>query len=138
MPDKISLALDKKAPTIKRRIATIKTLSALGWKIGLRFDPLIFGDSWKDQYQDLHENIFNVINISSIHSISYGPLRFPIAMYKKINSMYQNEKLFVGPFEQNQSEVSYKQEIEEEMTEFCKNISLNFAPESLIFNCKSN
>lgn len=138
MPDKISLALDKKAPTIKRRIATIKTLSALGWKIGLRFDPLIFGDSWKDQYQDLHENIFNVINISSIHSISYGPLRFPIAMYKKINSMYQNEKLFVGPFEQNQSEVSYKQEIEEEMTEFCKNLSLNFAPESLIFNCKSN
>ena len=55
---KISIALDKKAQTIKRRIATIKTLSALGWKIGLRFDPLIFGDSWKDEYQDLHENIF--------------------------------------------------------------------------------
>ena len=59
-------------------------------------------------------------------------------MYKKINNMYQNEKRFVGPFEQNQSEVSYKQEIEDEMTEFCKNLSLNFAPKSLIFNCKSN
>ena len=49
-----------------------------------------------------------------------------------------NHNIIPNYFEQNQSEVSYKQEIEEEMTEFCKNLSLNFAPESLIFNCKSN
>ena len=135
MPNQMSLQLDKKAPTIKRRIATIKKLSKIGWKIGLRFDPLIYGKNWKEHYKDLHEEIYNSINLKSVHSISYGPLRFPSAMYKKIFNLYPDEKLFVGPFEKNQKVISYNKNIEEEMTQYCNEISTKFLPKSMIFKC---
>ena len=135
MPNQMSLQLDNKTPTIKRRIATIKTLSKIGWKIGLRFDPLIYGKNWKGHYRDLHEEIYNSINLNSVHSISYGPLRFPSAMYKKIFNLYPDEKLFVGPFEKNQKVISYKKNIEEEMTQYCHEISTKFLHKSMIFKC---
>ena len=135
MPNQMSLQLDKKAPTIKRRIATIKKLSKIGWKIGLRFDPLIYGKNWKVHYKKLHEDIYNSINLENVHSISYGPLRFPSAMYKKIFNLYPDEKLFAGPFEKNQKVISYKKSIEEEMTQYCHGISMKFLPKSMIFKC---
>jgi len=135
MPNQMSLQLDKKAPTIKRRIATIKKLSKIGWKIGLRFDPLIYGKNWKEHYKKLHEDIFNSINLENVHSISYGPLRFPSAMYKKIFNLYPDEKLFAGPFEKNQKVISYKKSIEEEMTQYCHEISMKFLPKNMIFKC---
>ena len=135
MPDKMSLELDNKAPTIKRRIEAIKRLSEIGWKIGLRFDPLIYGKKWKDYYKELHENIYSSINLNSVHSISYGPLRFPSYMYKKIFNLYPEEKLFTGPFDQNQKEISYKKDIEKEMTDYCLSISLKFLPKSIVFKC---
>ena len=33
-------------------------LAAKGWKIGLRFDPLIHGKNWKKLYQELFETVF--------------------------------------------------------------------------------
>mgnify|MGYP001161000753 FL=1 len=135
MPDKMSLELDKKAPTIKRRISTIKKLSEMGWKIGLRFDPLIYGKNWKDYYRELHEEIYSSLNLNTVHSISYGPLRFPSAMYNKIFDLYPEEKLFTGPFEQNNKVISYKKEVEEEMTDYCQSISLKHLPKSIIFKC---
>ena len=135
MPHQMSQKLDKSAPTIKRRIEAMKKLSGLGWKIGLRFDPLIYGKDWKIHYRNLHQHIFDSINLNSIHSISYGPLRFPKAMYKKIFNLYPDEKLFTGPFHLTNNQVAYNKEVEEEMINFCLKISLEFVPESIIFRC---
>ena len=41
MPKAMSESLDHKAPKISERIKAISKLAKLGWKIGLRFDPLI-------------------------------------------------------------------------------------------------
>ena len=47
MPEAMSLKLDNKAPSIERRIETMFSLARQGWKIGLRFDPLIHGKNWQ-------------------------------------------------------------------------------------------
>ena len=52
-PAKIAKSLDSKAPSISRRISAIKQLAAAGWKIGLRFDPLIYTSDWKELYASL-------------------------------------------------------------------------------------
>ena len=77
MPTEIAKKVDHKAPSIEKRINTISELASMGWKIGLRFDPLIHGENWKILYSNLFENVFKNIDRKVIHSITLGPLRFP-------------------------------------------------------------
>ena len=79
-----SVRLDNKTPTIAKRIDIMTALAAKGWKIGLRFDPLIHGKNWKKSYQELFETVFVSVPLKSIHSVSFGSLRFPKQMFKNI------------------------------------------------------
>ena len=135
IPEAISKSLDNKTPSIQRRIEAMKTLSQAGWKLGLRFDPLIHGRNWKLLYRGLIEDIFKEIPVHSIHSISFGALRFPKAMFKKIHSLYPDEILFSGPLSQNDGLVSYENDIENEMINFCRECVSEFISEPIIFNC---
>jgi spore photoproduct lyase len=112
-------------------------LAAKGWKIGLRFDPLIHGKNWEKLYKDLLDNIYNTIPSHSIHSVSFGPLRFPKEMFKDIFKLYPQTPLFSGPLSQHNGVVSYDLDIEEEMTSFCSNITKNYIDKSQIFKCSA-
>ena len=135
MPELMSNSLDNKAPSISKRIRVISELASKGWKIGLRFDPLIHGENWKELYQELLENIYNNIFLDNLHSVSFGSLRFPKRMFKDIFKLYPNEPLFTSPLSLNNKMISYDIEIEEEMTSFCKNLSLKYINEDQIFKC---
>ncbi len=135
MPELMSNSLDNKAPSISKRIRVISELASKGWKIGLRFDPLIFGQNWKELYRELLENIFKNITPNNLHSVSFGSLRFPKKMFKNIFKLYPKEPLFTSPFSLNNKMISYDIEIEEEMTSFCKNLSLKYINEDQIFKC---
>jgi spore photoproduct lyase len=135
MPEAMSIALDNKTPSIERRINTISILARQGWKIGLRFDPLIHGKDWQVLYKELIEGVFKVIPQESIHSVSFGPLRFPKAMHRDIFKLYPEEPLFSGPLEQRGPIVAYRQKIENEMTRFCRQTFAKFIPDSIVFQC---
>ena len=72
----------------------MRKISEHGWQIGIRLDPLIYHEGWKKNYKNLIENICNTVNERNIHSISFGSIRFPKKMFKKIYSLYPDEKLF--------------------------------------------
>ena len=135
MPELMSNSLDNKAPSISKRLSVISELASKGWRIGLRFDPLIYGKNWKELYKELFENIYNNIPLNCLHSVSFGSLRFPRRMYKDIFKLYPNEPLFASPLSLNNKIISYDIEIEEEMTSYCKNLSLKYISEDQIFEC---
>ncbi len=135
MPELMSNSLDYKAPSISKRIRVISELASKGWKIGLRFDPLIHGKNWKELYKELLENIYNKISLNDLHSVSFGSLRFPKRMFKDIFKLYPHESLFTTPLSLKNKMISYDIEIEEEMTSFCKNLSLKYINEDQIFKC---
>jgi spore photoproduct lyase len=137
MPNLMSKVLDNKTPSILKRINAMSHLAAKGWKIGLRFDPLIHGKNWEKLYKELLENIYNTIPSYSIHSVSFGSLRFPKEMFKDIFKLYPETPLFSGPLSQHKGVVSYDLKIEEEMTSFCSNITQNYIDKSKIFNCSA-
>lgn len=137
MPDLISKSLDNKTPSILKRINAMSVLASKGWKIGLRFDPLIHGKDWKDLYTKMIIMVFNSIPVSSIHSVSFGPLRFPKQMFKDIFKLYPNEPLFLGPLLQNKGIISYNNEIKQKMTFFCKELTAKYINESQIFKCSA-
>ena len=137
MPNLMSKVLDNKTPSVSKRINAMSHLAEKGWKIGLRFDPLIHGKNWEKLYKELLENIYNTIPSYSIHSVSFGPLRFPKQMFKDIFKLYPETPLFSGPLSQHKGVVSYDLKIEEEMTSFCSNITQNYIDKSKIFNCSA-
>ncbi len=135
MPELMSKALDNKAPAVRRRIDAMKSLANKGWKIGFRLDPLIHGKGWKTLYGDLIKELFKSIPSKSIHSISYGPLRFPKSMFKNIFNLHPTDKLFGGPLVQRKDIVAYTTEIESEMSDYIRKIFECYGTDNIIFEC---
>jgi spore photoproduct lyase len=134
-PSNVASILDHKAPSVERRINALKLLAKNGWPVGLRFDPLIYCSDWKKMYSELFSHIFSDINIARVHSVSHGPLRYPKDMYKKISSLYPDDKLFSFPMEAKDGIVSYGKEIEEEMSLFLQSELEKYTTKNKIFRC---
>ena len=134
-PSKISDALDHRSPSLVRRVNTLKKLAKCGWKIGLRFDPLIYCEEWEELYSELIEDIMQDLDDTNIHSVSYGPLRFPKKMYKKIVNLRPHEKLYAFPMVEKNSVISYGSNIETRMHSFLELKLRKFVPKNKVFQC---
>ena len=135
LPEELASKLDHKAPSIKKRMGAIKKLSEHGWQIGLRFDPLIYHKNWKKHYFKLFQQILYDLNIKHIHSISFGSLRFPKEMFKKIYKLYPEEKLFSYDFDLRNNYVSFSRSIEMEMIGYCDSVIKKYSKKIPVFSC---
>jgi spore photoproduct lyase len=134
-PEEIAKKVEAKAPTLARRLDALVKLQAQGWQIGLRFDPMIYQTGYQQQYRQLFEQVFSMINIEQLHSVSLGAFRLPEKFFKKMNKLYPEERLFAGPLVNQQGMVSYRQELEQEMTQYCTEQLLRFIPRPKFVPC---
>ena len=123
-------------PSVARRIQAMGRLAGLGWKIGLRFDPLIYHEGFRDSYSELFRNICAGLKPDSVHSVSLGPLRFPKGMFDSMVKLLPNEPLLAGPLEENGGLVSYGREIQVQMQEYCHSALLAWVAETRLFPCR--
>ncbi len=93
-PERFSNKYEKGVPSVDKRLKVIKRLSSLGWKLGFRFDPVIIYDGWQEDYKELFSKVFEHVDVNNIHSITFGKLRFPEAVYKKLIKENMSESLF--------------------------------------------
>tara|TARA_Y100001960_G_C14767569_1_gene877894 strand:+ start:1842 stop:2840 length:999 start_codon:yes stop_codon:yes gene_type:complete len=135
MPEFLAKKLDKKAPSIRSRIHAIKLLAKKGWPIGLRFDPLIYCENWKQLYRDLISQIMDGLITDKIHSVSHGPLRFPKKMYQNIVKLHPKETLFASPMTENLPVVAYSEDIESEMSKYISTLLAKRISADRIFQC---
>ena len=98
LPSDLAQKFDIKAPSINLRIKSLKQLTSLGWKIGLRFDPLIYNNNWKISYKELIRTILDEINTNYLHSDSFGSL-ISKQIFHTISNMYPGDELFSYNFE---------------------------------------
>ena len=50
-PNDIIDNYEHKTPSLEKRIKAIKLLQISGWKVGLRFDPVIFSENYREIYK---------------------------------------------------------------------------------------
>lgn len=134
-PDKTAKALEHKAPNIEKRIDAMEALQQQGWKLGLRFDPLIYSSDFETEYAELFQQVFSRIKLESLHSVSLGSFRLPIGFHKTLSRLYPEEKLFASPLEDDDGLISYKRELRNDLMDFCSNALLEYIPESIFFPC---
>ena len=85
----------------KLYINTLKKIANLGWKVAFRFDPVVIYEGWQEDYLRLFETLFSSIIDKQIHSVSFGSLRFPKDIYKRIEKNNITEKLFFNLIKRN-------------------------------------
>jgi spore photoproduct lyase len=119
------------------RLNAIVKLQDSGWKIGLRFDPILYFEGYKCAYQSLFKTVFKKIALSSLHSVTLGTFRLPIPIYGNMKKILPSSFLLAQVQEQKQL-VSYPTSIQQEMLEFCKFTLLKYIPQEKLFCCSLN
>lgn len=134
-PEKIANKLEHGVPAIKKRINAMLKLARAGWQIGLRFDPLIYWRDYKSHYQALFSEIFAKLDDSALHSVSLGAFRLPKPFFDNMVKLYPEEVLFAGNLTDKAKMVSYPEQQEQEIIDFCTNELARYVPEEKFFPC---
>jgi len=137
-PDVLSHALEHKTPPLSKRLDALVKLQTAGWPIGLRFDPVIYCDNYRELYSRFFQQVFQHIRLERLHSVSLGVFRMPQGFYRNIVKRYPDEKLFAGPLAESQAMVSYETPLEAEMLAYCRETLLQLMPEEKLFICHEN
>jgi spore photoproduct lyase len=134
-PQLISEQVEHKVPPLQKRLAAMRSLAKAGWRIGLRFDPLIDAENFEVLYQELIAQVFQHISADSVHSVSIGPLRFPQKMYQKIVKLYPQDKLLAQPLAKRDKHYSYSKTLEDSMKNIVAEQLAQYISSDLLFSC---
>jgi len=135
-PDNISKLIEHKVPSVKKRIIVMKKLADAGWKLGLRFDPIVPACNFAKIYENLFKNIASNIPEKSMHSISFGMMRFPKKMFKKMIKENPNKRITSLPFENRNGIYSYNKKIENKLENIITKKLKKYMSNIPIYNCK--
>ena len=133
-PNDIAQKLEYGAASIAQRLDAMEKLQEQGWKLGLRFDPVINTEDAENQYEELFKEVFRRIKIKNIHSVSLGAFRLPKAMYEQIHHLYPDEKLFAGAMKEKAGMISYPEKFEARFQSIRQKL-LTFIPQDIFFPC---
>ena len=82
--------------------------------------------------------IFKRVECNAVHSVTFGPLRFPKEMFKNLIKLNPESKLLSGSLSLRGKKISYKKQVELEMANFCQDLIKSYAPNVTSFNCKGD
>lgn len=118
-PEAIVKAEEHGTPSLEKRLNALSSLQARGWKIGLRFDPLLYSDNFEELYADFFKQVFAAIDMPLVHSVSLGVFRLPKQFHRKLVRMYPEAKLLAAPLSLRNNMMTYPEESETAMRTFC-------------------
>jgi len=139
-PETISRALEHGVPTLEKRLLSIRKLQAQGWKIGLRFDPLIYCQDFQHHYRQLFSQVLTQLETESLHSVSLGSFRLPKPFFDNMRRHYPDDAFLSGPLELRRQDeqrdmIAYKETLETAMIDFCADELQRYIPESIFYPC---
>ncbi|HEX4496251.1 MAG TPA: DNA photolyase [Thermoanaerobaculia bacterium] len=130
-PKEVQEAVEHLTPSVDRRLRVMVKLQERGWRLGLRFDPLLYDPEFREQYRRLYEAVFGALRVESLHSVSLGPFRLPGELFRNVQRLYPDSPLLAAPLEEENGQVGYPRELEEEMVGFCREELLRHIPREI-------
>jgi spore photoproduct lyase len=126
---------EHKVPSIAKRLESLKKLQQAGWPIALRFEPLVFDESYLERYQVLFKEVFTSLDGDLIHSVSTGMFRMPIDFHKKIVKLYPDEPLLARDTVQTDGMTSLMCDTEEECLQALEKSLFEFISSKQYYRC---
>jgi len=95
-PQKIIDSDEPGTATLTERLESAKACQEAGYHIGFHFDPLIYYQTWEDDYKEVVDMIFSYVGSDNILWISLGALRFNPSLKPVIESRFPQSLLPFG------------------------------------------
>jgi len=130
-PEEVAEAIEHLTPSVDRRLRAMSRLAERGWRLGLRFDPLIYDRCYRERYRNLFEQVFAAVPVASLHSVSVGPFRLSESAFSTVVRLYPEEPLFAMPLAEEGGGVTYLRDREQEMLEAVTADLLSHIPREL-------
>lgn len=136
---------EHRVPAIAKRIEALRKLQQLGWKVAIRFEPIIFNTAAADSdasaaetlqaYEQLFIEVFKKIDPATVHSVSTGLFRMPANYYKNIVKLYPDEALFAQETETREGLVLFSVDKESEQLEAVEKLLFGFISPQKYYRC---
>lgn len=76
--------LESLTASISERISAMAILGQAGFRLGLRFEPIVLTKDYLQKYKDLFRQVFSSVSPQQVHSVSLGCLRLTKGLYGKL------------------------------------------------------
>jgi len=126
-PERIARIYETNAPSLTQRLQAMKRLQEEGWNIGLRFDPIIYTEDYRDLYRPFFHRVLSLIK--NPHSITLGAFRLSPPLLKEMRRVNPQEQLLTLCQGREGRLPPFK---EQEMLSFC----LSLLPKNKVFVCQ--
>lgn len=128
--------LEHGVPSIAKRVGAMQRLIDAGWAVGLRFDPVVYHQDYQAAFVNLIDEIFTTVDPQKLHSVSLGSFRLTRDHFRKIARLYPEEPLFAQKVDLDNGIISYPQEREREMIEYCETELMKHIPHQTYHPCQ--
>lgn len=132
-PQPVASAVEFGAPSLAKRVAALQRLQQQGWRIGLRFDPIIWHQNYVSDYSTLFQEVFAKLDVDRVDSVTLGGFRLPKTFYKTLRQLYPQHWLFSAGLSEHAGMVSYTLEIEQEVFTTLQQQLEQFVPKEKLF-----
>ena len=132
-PDKVVQDYENRTPPLKERLSCIKRAIEKGWAVRLCFDPIIYTEDWKVNYEHLIETIFSVLPGEKIHDVSIGVFRVPKDYLKRMRKQRLNSVILHYPFETVNGVCSYNARLSGNLISYVYEGIKKYVPEDRIY-----
>ncbi len=100
-PECITKSEEKNSTPLIERLKAAGELQKKGYMIALHFDPIIFMENWREEYNNLIEIIFRYVMPQKIIWISLGTFRYIPDLKTRMEFNYPDSRLLTGEFFEN-------------------------------------
>ncbi len=135
-PDSVAKSLEYQAPPLSARLKAMAKLAKAGWKIGLRIDPIICVKDAIAIYSEFLNTIWESIPLEAVHSATLGSFRAPIGIFKKMETLYPEEPLFIRGLKNRNGMTCYEESMESSLRESIFDQLRDRLPADRIFSCQ--
>ena len=132
-PNEVVENYEYKTANLEKRIRAIKLLQDIGWKVGLRFDPIIYSENYKKVYKKFFDLVFNSIDQDKVHSVTIGTLRMPSNFFKRLIKNYPNEHNLFSKTKQQGKLTTYNIDLNKKILSFCKEKIISYISENKLY-----
>lgn len=129
-PENIVRNLEKKTASLEKRLQALKAVQDRGWKIGLRFDPIIEHAGFFKNMQVFFEEVFSYVQQPFLHSVTLGAFRLPKTYKKTMEKNVSSLNILAHSVEKDR-ELRYERE--KELLAFCEKELEKYVPQQKLF-----
>jgi spore photoproduct lyase len=124
------------APDLDKRLAAALKCQEWGYKLAFHFDPIIYYESWEDEYREVVRELFRSVDPDRVAWVSLGALRFTPHLQEFVRRRFPASKVTYGEFVPgHHGKLRYFRPIREEMYRKMKSWIKAEAPQVFVYLC---